>query len=117
MSKRTITKTSRSATTSGGDTTQIAAKWTEKDTTEYVYALRVMTTKKGKPRKIRRYAMYFDGWEPVHSSIAKHLMYGDDGDVFELREHAEEVLPEVEFDTGCTCKVVKIAIREVDDAN
>ncbi len=119
MSKRKTTKTSRSITAPGGGTTHLAAEWTELDTTEYVYAIRVMTTKGGKPRKYPKYVSYglaeSDWWmEPLRVWVA-HLREGYPHCGFRARQGAKNAIEAAEAALGCTCKVVKIAAWEVCD--
>ena len=117
MSKRKIIKSSRSMTASSGGTTQCQADWTINDTTEYVYAIRVMTTKKGKKRKRKTWASNMNymktcSWYMIATDIAEfvwcsaHCTYIDVPSAEGYCELAETVL-------GCKCKVVKIALREV----
>ena len=128
MSKRKITKTSRSMTVPGGGTTHLAAEWTELDTTEYVYALRLMTTKGGKERKIRRYARWMgrsgQGKGCYWKMVSLAAMMCRDTRPAHVRptkeNHSYQAIYEnarlAEKSLGCKCKVVKIALREVEDA-
>ncbi len=117
MTKRKTIKAPQTGTASyNSGTTQVGAEWTENDTDEYVYALRVMTTKRGKPRKKRAYARKNNRghWWIAGESTA-WLVGTEPKSVSMCRETAETHRVFAEKALGCTCKVVKIAIREVED--
>ena len=83
---------------------------------EFIYAIRVMTTKKGKPRKRRAYTMrnLKGNWYIMGSSLSWLFMYGSAAMWVGL-QITKKRLRRAEEALGCTCHVVKIVIREVED--
>ncbi len=84
---------------------------------EYVYAIRVMTTKKGKPRKRKAWARcrgWVDGWDAKTCSmfgvITAHFIKTS-----QCTKQISQSAMNAESALGCKCKVVKIKLEEVDD--
>lgn len=123
MSKRKIIKSSRSMTASSGGTTQCQADWTINDTTEYVYAIRVMTTKKGKKRKRKAWATrwveknhwWVEPWRINDTCSLVWQIWGGRADLFLNKIDGGNMRPKAEAAIGCKCKVVKIALQEVEE--
>jgi len=83
---------------------------------EFVYAIRVTHTKKGKPRKKRVWARQNSrgGWR-INGQSLSWLMCGGSLSVWIGLEAMKRRIKPAERALGCHCRVVKIELKAVND--